>query len=622
MISGTKPDRFWIAFGSAKRKSTTLAWTEQTSPFIQLCFVKGTMTATSTATNQQQRITQEYFDELCEENVDVFDMSEEEAVIETIQQLMQSSTTVQLDHLSQTFPTSERGQEERREILEFSECLTCLSDKEQRLTNWKQSFMTLQSSVSKSAALFLSLLQASRGWNVLVQASLFILELPSSEDSIQLFEIAMTTLRDLLDRTVQQRKRDILAAFHLASAPALPAWLEAFSQFTKGTDNLAATRNISLVECLLQVLYYAVRQSEANKTAFMKYRTRNDDEDNNNSLEASALLVSRLHFIVRDSSNDKNELSKDEENLLLRLGRPICRLITSLCTFEPDLVPRSEKAPPMVSSAHANVMAFHQEEFVWKLHLLLKQSPVFDSSMVLALRAMAINNDIVQAVVAVGLLQQARTILMTIADQEPEVNESTDPVDKERVAKSKDAIDTAVAVVGLFRNVCANDQVKTSLCTGNQSIVESLVKVMGLYPKHALLQEHACGTIAAMALRQPPNAQALVHQYQAHLRVISALREHPQRAPLQRQGALAIRNLVSRSHDLRPILLQANAGQVLLQISAKHVSCQDEVYAALRDMGVNVGIVNVTAQEDGKMVAKHTEMFGESSNAHFRPVYD
>ena len=88
----------------------------------------------ATATAQVNRITQEYYDEICLENVDVFDLTPEEAVQETEQQLQQSSSggaasslslssssqqQLLLDHLSRTFPTSSQGQKERSQIQHF-----------------------------------------------------------------------------------------------------------------------------------------------------------------------------------------------------------------------------------------------------------------------------------------------------------------------------------------------------------------------------------------------------------------------------------------------------------------------------------------------------------------------
>jgi len=327
------------------------------------------------------------------------------------------------------------------------------------------------------------------------------------------------------------------------------------------------------------------------------------------------------------------------------LGRSVGRLIATLCTFEPDLVPPpppTKGSPPLISSAHAHVMMFHEQELIWKLHRWFQlptkdhdnddnttmttssTTRIMDSYLVLALRAMAINNDIVQAVVAVGLLKQAQEMLWTIRRSLADTTTASSSESQRQPDASTETLATLVALVGLFRNVCANDQVKTSLCLGNkvsgqESIVEPLLELLQTFPQHALFQEHGCGTFAAMALRQPDNCHYLVQTHQVHVAVLAAMRQHPHRATLQRQGALCLRNLVSRGDQavLRTALLDAQAGPVLLQIAAQHASCQDEVYAALRDLGIAVNILNVKHDENGQVTVQKTEMFGDFNEKDF-----
>ena len=177
------------------------------------------------------------------------------------------------------------------------------------------------------------------------------------------------------------------------------------------------------------------------------------------------------------------------------------------------------------------------------------------------------------------------------------------------------------AVAGLFRNVCANDEIKSKLCVGDKSIVRHLICAMEAYPDATKLQEHACATFGAMALRIPKNAEFLIKQNDVVTWIVRAMRKHPNRTTVQRQGALALRNLVSRSTDLRANVLQAGAAEVLKEIAAKHVSCQDEVYAALRDLGLPASMLRVEQDASGQVVMKQTEMFGDR-NSNFRPVFD
>jgi hypothetical protein len=177
------------------------------------------------------------------------------------------------------------------------------------------------------------------------------------------------------------------------------------------------------------------------------------------------------------------------------------------------------------------------------------------------------------------------------------------------------------------RNLCANDEIKSTLCGGRQSVVQELIQIMNSTFRdktgvsHALLLEHACGTIAAMALRISRNATYLVKLGAAD-EIVRAMNKYPDKVALQRQAALAIRNIVSRATDLCPAVLQAGAQVALTTIAARHQGCQDEVYAALRDLGVPV-TMRVAEQDDvtGKMVLRQREMFGERT-PHFRAVFD
>jgi hypothetical protein len=71
-------------------------------------------------------------------------------------------------------------------------------------------------------------------------------------------------------------------------------------------------------------------------------------------------------------------------------------------------------------------------------------------------------------------------------------------------------------VIVLVRNLCANDEIKSPYCGGRQSVVQELIQIMNSTFRdktgfsHALLLEHACGTIAA-SLRISRNATYLAN---------------------------------------------------------------------------------------------------------------
>mmetsp|Transcript_13947 Transcript_13947/g.30492 ORF Transcript_13947/g.30492 Transcript_13947/m.30492 type:complete len:670 (-) Transcript_13947:38-2047(-) len=653
-------------------------------------------------------ITQDYYDEVCAENVEVFGLSETESIQETEVQLQNQSSsplstitnkgshatqdhaTALFGHLSRTFPASEEGIQERSEIEGFKSDLSSFLDVDDGNDSVALALQRISDRVQEKPVLYLSVLHISKGFSSLVELSTRLwtewMALPMTDsDASQdrklesVCEQSMTTIKTLIQEIQKLssksvpvfRKRDWMVAFHQSVAAAswkyqnrsatasitnvspLDTWLNALARQTiakKGHNSNSNDWNGSIVQDLLLLIYHAVKNFEANKQYFMQAQIQQQPQNGDLQPVSYKLLMNMLDSIIVSSSEGS------QMDMNRRLTRSTCRLIACLCTFEPDLIESTpdEGAPPMVSSAHANVMCFHQEEFVFKLHQLIQKlypktsdrnnqastddAALVNSYVVLALRAMAINNEIVQAVVAVGLLKEARNTLWHVAslsDNDTSENSKEPEGEAGKPKGHDDRIQTLVAVVGLFRNVCANDEVKTSLCIGKeQSIVEPMLVVMNKYPEQASLQEHCCGTMAAMALRKPQNAQFLVQEHQAHLSVLKAMQLHPNRAALQRQGALCLRNLVSRSPQLKAVLVdQAQAGQVLLQIAAQHVSCQDEVYAALRDLGVEgVGIMNVRHDEGtGQVTVEKTQMFGEgletesvtmSGGSSFRPVYD
>lgn len=274
------------------------------------------------------------------------------------------------------------------------------------------------------------------------------------------------------------------------------------------------------------------------------------------------------------------KISRDESVLV-----NATRLLSVLCKF--DDFREAKGMEPIVSSAHDHVLEFAQRGAVPILYKLATSdvSPILLESTLSALRVLAIQDTIVQSMVAVGVLDLVETTLYSE--------------------------NCAGATLGLIRNLCANDEVKTTLC--NASILRGMLAAME--GGNAIVQEHACGTMAAMALRKPRNAVLIVEQHGGHLHILAAMRQHG--ILVKRQGALALRNLASRSPALKEVLLDAGAEEVLRE-AGKHQGCVDEAYAALRDLGCSVQVLQV--KENGNTVER-TRMFGDSK-PNFRPVFE
>jgi hypothetical protein len=140
---------------------------------------------------------------------------------------------------------------------------------------------------------------------------------------------------------------------------------------------------------------------------------------------------------------------------------------------------------------------------------------------------------------------------------------------------------------------------------------------METHASHALVQEHGLGILAAMALRAPNNATAICNANGTQY-ILTAMRTFPTKVPLQRQGALALRNIACRlSPENKQIILDAGAENVLKDCAARHQESIDEAYAALRDLGCSAVMYNM--DENGNM--QGTEMFGQVKS-NFRAVYE
>lgn len=415
------------------------------------------------------------------------------------------------------------------------------------------------------------------------------------------------------------------------------SWLHLLQQTLQGvnTTNIAAdatdatsTTNITLLLDTLVVLQTCTQQNERNKQLFTSPALEKAGAP---VLLLLLVQVCKLVVTVADvaSVDDTNDDNSEHVTAVVwsKVARAVARLIATLGTFEEDWMvsdnDSDQKKQTVVASAHATVLALSEIGAVVQLVRLWTAYPT-EPCAVASLRCMAIHDSVVQQMVAAGVLER---VLQTF-QQDKQDNESN--IDKER---TNEYWAGRTAVIGLVRNLCANDEIKCTLCGGRQSIVVDLIRIMNeaLSPdntrtttagtrNHGTLLEHACGVIAAMALRFARNAELLVKNLAVEA-IVRSMYKYPDKVPLQRQAALAIRNIVSRDTDLRAAVLQAGAEAALTGVAARHVRCQDEVYAALRDLGIAASLRAAEQDSSGNMVLKDREMFG-TRNPNFRPVFE
>jgi hypothetical protein len=520
----------------------------------------------------QAVISQQYFDELCIDNYEVFEMScTEDALNETISQLQGQN----LAHLTLSYPDDNAGKI-RGQIQRFRATLRSLEATNNHNELSQRGLESIRSNLQdeENRSLFTHLFTAEEGFDVYFK----LFERLAANDDGEAAEILLTTLLELVPQSPS-----FLAAFQRAVRHSMPAMLSHFERIRiKQSDERLAGLIVSTV-------LTSVTRCEANKVLWM--------ESCAEKRSFASVLLQTIRLAIVEAA----------EKPSIKLACAICRIMTALCTFD-DFTTADDTSAPVVQSGHSHVQVFADAGAVSVLHAFLLHMESRHASdacaVVSTLRAMSIQDSVVQSLENAGVVESASRLLELTA-----------------VASEKKQM-LATSLLGLFRNMAASDDIKATICTGRHSeVMKHAIEVIRLYPDVALLQEHGCGLFAAMALRKPKNATALVDAG-THVLIVGAMERHPHSVTLQRQAALALRNIVARSPELRPAILDCSAEEVLRDVAAKHLNCQDEVYAALRDLGVSTTSIHVHHSADGEVtIQKGRQMFGDR-NPHFRQVYD
>ncbi|EQC28345.1 hypothetical protein SDRG_13892 [Saprolegnia diclina VS20] len=145
--------------------------------------------------------------------------------------------------------------------------------------------------------------------------------------------------------------------------------------------------------------------------------------------------------------------------------------------------------------------------------------------------------------------------------------------------------------LGLLRNIAGVDEYKHVVTT----MVPSILATMQEHASDVGIQTMACATIAAVCLRSPVNCQKVV-SLRAHVWVATAMASFPGLPSLLRQASLALRNMVVRNEELRPLVLEEPLVELMLRHAMPLRGCGDEAYAALRDLGCDIPLAAITQQ--------------------------
>ncbi|KAG7373193.1 hypothetical protein IV203_033917 [Nitzschia inconspicua] len=617
-------------------------------------------------------ISQDFFDDTLLECQELFEYSNDQAVQETITELQQSIPSSnnggnegksnipimsQLEHLSLTHPESQEGRYDRKLQHDFASNLNGDSS----IVNVKAAIVQLQEAsrrlekkeedpshtTNDSQDTLTTNNHMLMYWSIILQKDLwpgFLSSLTDNSDDVaSILELVMALFPDTLQFHPIGRTLKVQIAptwFMVNKNGDVPSTYNWFQLLQK---SMTTDPNGPLMLLpLLQVARKLCNGCEHNKKAFVNAAISYHAEDSGeNGLE---LLVKCIPVTTK---------SEDDDTVVIR---EVCQLIAILGKFQPLAESQAQSGgssspqAPTVSSAHANVKELHKAGAVPRLHRLAKQNSAVSQGdsfqlqrgnllcdALAALRVMAIDNDIVQNMIALGILDTIHDSLDVVVQESSSSSSTT----------QSSCLPLATAIFGLVRNLCANDEVKTSIC---KSSLPSILHVMQNYlndpnddnttrsastnnKNRAVLQEHACGILGAMALRQPINALAIVEFGNGtsndgnnetgggHVLILQAMKTFPEKTTLQRQACLALRNIASRlSEDDKAKLLEAGAEDIIQSIAGRHPASSEEAYSALRDLGCNPVMWDV--DEHGKVTTKSsTQQFG-TVQSNFRAVYD
>lgn len=517
--------------------------------------------------DQNHKISQETFDETLLENQELFELSSEDAIAETISQFNQQGIQNIESYIITTHPDSDIGKQERQTRKDFEQHLNLLDsfikedgnvnlegtgDESFENTNASKVLNALQS-VSKycegtfeddnknsgkgatkydKALPFLTLFHSSNSLYTFM-SFLGVVSVadvrqtcssPTKEQIMILNEICKVLASILTPRKASERQIKYLIKDKFVAMERLLVLISFFVAEMKQNVSSRATASETLRN-LVRLACAACRNSEKNKVAFV--RALKNSTQNFENTSTVALLVQVLSVSVGLYKEDDLEGNA----FLVSLMTELMILVAILCRYD-DFRPEGsggglgiDSSYGMnVSSSHDHVMEFHRHGVVPLLHeisllaLTTKKystnEPNSDANGTFlteeimvslagaglsATRAIAVNDEIVQALVAVGVLKVVNMALeMGIAESDAS-DSKTELTHSLKTYRQQ----LTVSAIGLIRNLCGNDEIKTTLCLGtpldpSSSSLHMVLEGMRLYRDNSLIQEHGLGTLAAM----------------------------------------------------------------------------------------------------------------------------
>jgi armadillo repeat-containing protein 6 len=153
----------------------------------------------------------------------------------------------------------------------------------------------------------------------------------------------------------------------------------------------------------------------------------------------------------------------------------------------------------------------------------------------------------------------------------------------------------------LLKALAGNDTVKADIIKNGAAPIISVS--LNQFKSDETIAKSGLLCVSTLSLRVKDNSTALFEQGIAEV-ILETMKIHSGNKVVQRNGAWAIRNMVSRSRDQCKEWVNLGAEDVLLNAVKNHPNIEQDVKSALRDLGVQVKLIEEWKGNPEKVIAQ------------------
>ena len=279
-----------------------------------------------------------------------------------------------------------------------------------------------------------------------------------------------------------------------------------------------------------------------------------------------------LHEMNRQLIVNEDILVKHLKPLLTRTEPEV---VKNICTCFRFLV-LDDDIRVEFGKAHDHARMIANECLVGLTQLMtnFKDNPDLLAELMLTIASLTVRNEFCQVIADAGGL----TLIM------------------DAMVEFQDTIKVIRESLKLIKALAGNDAVKSEIIKrGAAPIIESS---LNRHKADETIAKSGLVCISTLALRSQDNATALFETGIAET-MIETMKIHEKNKMVQRNGAWAVRNMVSRSREQCDSWLSLGVEEVLQNARMNHPSVDQDARAALRDLGAKVHL-----QEEWKGTAE------------------